>query len=56
MRPYVLNLFSCLILFSCNNREVKLNWENSDSKWISVNELNEFTTVPSLDKVLTRLF
>jgi len=43
-------------LFSCNDREVKLNWENSDSKWISVNELNEFTTVPSLDKVLTRLF
>ena len=43
-------------LFSCDNREVKLNWENSDSKWISVNELNDFTTVPSLDRVLTRLF
>jgi len=33
-----------------------LNWENSDSKWINVNELNDFTTVPSLDRVLTRLF
>ena len=43
-------------LFSCNDREVKLNWENSDSKWINVNELKDFTTVPSLDKVLTRLF
>ena len=43
-------------LFSCHNRDIKLNWENSDSKWLSVNELNEFTTVPSLDKVLTRLF
>ena len=43
-------------LFSCDNREIKLNWENSDSKWINVNELNNFTTVPSLDKVLTRLF
>ena len=43
-------------LFSCNNREIKLNWENSDSKWINVNELNDFMTVPSLDKVLTRLF
>jgi len=42
-------------LFSCDNRDIKLNWENSDSKWISVNELNEFTTVPSLEKVLTRL-
>ena len=43
-------------LFSCDNREVKLNWENSESKLISLNELNNFTTVPSLDKVLTRLF
>tara|TARA_B100001142_G_scaffold76145_1_gene76901 strand:- start:837 stop:1241 length:405 start_codon:yes stop_codon:yes gene_type:complete len=43
-------------LFSCDNREIKLNWENSESKWISMNELNNFTTVPSLDKVLTRLF
>ena len=43
-------------LFSCNKREIKLNWENSDSKWISVNELKDFVTVPSLDKVLTRLF
>ena len=43
-------------LFSCNNKEIKLNWENSDSKWINVNELKDYTTVPSLDKVLTRLF
>ena len=43
-------------LFSCNDRDVKLNWENSDSKWINVNELKDYTTVPSLDKVLTRLF
>ena len=43
-------------LFSCHNRDIKLNWENSDSKWINVNELNDFTTVPSLEKVLTRLF
>ena len=43
-------------LFSCSNKEIKLNWENSDSKWINMNELNNFVTVPSLDKVLTRLF
>ena len=43
-------------LFSCSNKEIKLNWENSESKWINVNELNEFKTVPSLDRVLTRLF
>ena len=43
-------------LFSCSNKEIKLNWENSDSRWIRINELNNFTTVPSLDKVLGRLF
>ena len=43
-------------LFSCKNREIKLNWENSYSKWIEIDEINNFLTVPSLDKVLTRLF
>ena len=43
-------------LFSCTKREIKLNWENSDSKWICMNELSNFRTVPSLDKVLARLF
>ena len=43
-------------LFSCKNREIKLNWENSDSKLIEIDEINNFSTVPRLDKVLTRLF
>jgi len=43
-------------LFSCSNKEIKLNWENSDSRWIRISELNNFTTVPSLDRVLARLF
>ena len=43
-------------LFSCDNREIKLNWENSDSRWIDLDELNNFSTVPSLDKVLAGLF
>ena len=43
-------------LFSTENKEIKLNWENSDSKWIDIEELKNFSTVPSLDKVLTRLF
>ena len=42
-------------LFSCENREIKLNWENSDSRWINISELNNFMTVPNLDKVLARL-
>ena len=43
-------------LFSCDSREIKLNWENSEFRWIDINEVNRFTTVPSLDKVLARLF
>ncbi len=43
-------------LFASENREIKLNWENSDLRWIDVKELNNFLTVPSLDKVLARLF
>ena len=43
-------------LFLCNKRKIKLNWENSDAKWIHIEKLNNFTTVPSLDKVLARLF
>ena len=43
-------------LFSCNDKKIKLNWENSDSRWININELNYFETVPSLNKVLARLF
>ena len=42
-------------LFSCNHKEIKLNWENSDAQWIDVDAINDFTTVPSLEKVLTRL-
>ncbi|MDC0159539.1 NUDIX domain-containing protein [Candidatus Nitrosopelagicus sp.] len=42
-------------LFATENREIKLNWENSDAKWISAKELDNFSTVPSLEKVLARL-
>ena len=43
-------------LFSCDKIEVKLNWENSDSRWVDRSKLSNFETVPSLDKVLARLF
>ena len=43
-------------LFSCNHKKIKLNWENSDAQWVDVDAINDFTTVPSLEKVLTRLF
>ena len=43
-------------LFASENREIKLNWENSDSRWINLDELSNFSTVPSLEKVLASLF
>ncbi len=42
-------------LFSTDNPTVKLNWENSDYRWISIDEIKNYETVPSLDKVLFNL-
>ena len=42
-------------LFETTNPTVKLNWENSDFKWIHVEELKNYETVPSLQKVLLNL-
>ena len=42
-------------LFETKSTNVKLNWENSDYKWIDVTELEKFETVPSLEKVLFNL-
>ena len=39
-------------LFETNETEIKLNWENSEYKWINVNELKNYETVPNLDKIL----
>ena len=42
-------------LFKVDNPEIKLNWENSDYKWIKADEISNFETVPSLEKVLLNL-
>ncbi|MDP3780708.1 MAG: NUDIX domain-containing protein [Thermoproteota archaeon] len=42
-------------LFGAENQTIKLNWENSDYRWISIDEIKNFETVPSLDKVLLNL-
>ena len=42
-------------LFEAKNPSIKLNWENSDFKWINIEELENYETVPSLDKVLLNL-
>lgn len=42
-------------LFEAKNPTVRLNWENSDFRWIKVDELKNYETVPSLQKVLLNL-
>ena len=42
-------------LFEAKNPIIKLNWENSEFKWINVEELKNYETVPSLQKVLFNL-
>jgi 8-oxo-dGTP pyrophosphatase MutT (NUDIX family) len=42
-------------LFEAENPEIKLNWENSDFRWITVEEIKNFQTVPSIEKVLFSL-
>ena len=42
-------------LFEVENPKIILNWENSDYKWIKIEDLQKFDTVPSLDQVLINL-
>ena len=42
-------------LFEAKNPIIKLNWENSEFKWINVEELENYETVPNLQKVLFNL-
>ena len=42
-------------LFEVKNPSIKLNWENSEYKWIDKDELRDYETVPNLDRVLFNL-
>lgn len=42
-------------LFEAKNPNIKLNWENSEYTWITIDELKNYDTVPSLEKVLRNL-
>lgn len=42
-------------LFEAKNPNIKLNWENSEYTWITIDELKNYNTVPSLEKVLRNL-
>ncbi len=42
-------------LFEVKNPNIKLNWENSEYRWIDKEELRDYETVPNLDRVLFNL-
>ena len=42
-------------LFEVSEPEIKLNWENSEYKWINPNEITNYKTVPNLEQVLFNL-
>jgi len=42
-------------LFEAEDPTIKLNWENSEYKWITIDEIDNYQTVPSIDKVLVSL-
>jgi len=42
-------------LFSVKEPRIRLNWENSEYRWITPSEMTKFQTVPSLEKVLASL-
>lgn len=42
-------------LFEVKSPKIKLNWENSEYRWIDKADLENYETVPNLDKVLLNL-
>ena len=42
-------------LFEAKDPIIKLNWENSEYKWVTIDELGIYQTVPSIEKVLVSL-
>lgn len=42
-------------LFETKKPSIKLNWENSEYTWIKPEQINNYKTVPSIDKVLFSL-
>jgi len=42
-------------LFESEDPTIKLNWENSEYRWITIDEIGNYKTVPSIDKVLFSL-
>jgi 8-oxo-dGTP pyrophosphatase MutT (NUDIX family) len=42
-------------LFSVREPLIRLNWENSEYRWVEPSEIGKYQTVPSLESVLSSL-
>jgi 8-oxo-dGTP pyrophosphatase MutT (NUDIX family) len=42
-------------LFEADTPDIKLNWENSDFRWVLAEELKNYQAVPNLEKVFLSL-
>jgi 8-oxo-dGTP pyrophosphatase MutT (NUDIX family) len=42
-------------LFQSNTRRVRLNWENTDYRWVKVSDLSRFKLIPKFDLTLKAL-
>ncbi|MCE2498285.1 MAG: NUDIX domain-containing protein [Nitrosopumilaceae archaeon] len=42
-------------LFEADSPPVRLNWENSDYRWVKISEMGKYETVPDLYRVMSCL-
>ncbi len=42
-------------LFKASDRNITIDWEHTEYKWISLSDLGKYQTVPGLDRVLMNL-
>ena len=43
-------------LYETKTRKIRLDWENDEYEWITIDELKKYKIVPSLDKIVKDLF
>tara|TARA_Y100000294_G_C8517945_1_gene321667 strand:+ start:685 stop:1095 length:411 start_codon:yes stop_codon:yes gene_type:complete len=42
-------------LFRVNSPQIQIDWEHEDYRWVSVDEIKDFETIPGLMKTLKRV-
>lgn len=42
-------------LFETDKKEIKIDWEHTEYKWIDINEIDKYDTVPKLKETIKKL-